>query len=195
MGETARDERSLKTESAGLLDEELARARTGDQRAFAMLVRAHQRSVYSLALRMLTDSGAAEDLAQEVFLQLHRNLPSIESGAHLSFWLRKAATHRAIDRLRQPQMQAAAIEEAEALGVQIEDDPLLQRQLGRLIVELSPAARAVMLLRFQEDLDPLDIARTLDMPINTVKSHLKRSLATLRERVLEADVRREGNLI
>jgi RNA polymerase sigma-70 factor (ECF subfamily) len=47
---------------------------------------------------------------------------------------------------------------------------------------LSPQARAVLLLRYQEDLDPMDIARTLDMPINTVKSLLKRSLETMREK-------------
>ena len=49
-----------------------------------------------------------------------------------------------------------------------------------------PDARAVMLLRYQEDLDPVEIARTLDMSINTVKSHLKRSLTTLRARVMGA---------
>jgi RNA polymerase sigma-70 factor, ECF subfamily len=60
-------------------------------------------------------------------------------------------------------------------------DPLLQRHLWRLLSNLSPPARAVLLLRYQEDLDPIDIARTLDMPINTVKSHLKRSLEILRQ--------------
>jgi RNA polymerase sigma-70 factor (ECF subfamily) len=58
--------------------------------------------------------------------------------------------------------------------------------LRELIGELPASARAVMLLRYQEDLDPLEIARTLDMPINTVKSHLKRSLAALRERLSAA---------
>jgi RNA polymerase sigma-70 factor (ECF subfamily) len=52
------------------------------------------------------------------------------------------------------------------------------------VAELTPAARAVVVLRYQEDLDPVDIASTLDMPINTVKSHLKRSLTLLRTRVL-----------
>ena len=51
-----------------------------------------------------------------------------------------------------------------------------------LLAELSPPARAVLLLRYQEDLDPQDIARTLDMPLNTVKSHLKRSLESMREK-------------
>ena len=63
-------------------------------------------------------------------------------------------------------------------------DPLLQRHLRALLAHLSPPARAVLLLRYQEDLDPMDIARTLDMPINTVKSHLKRSLEIMREEAI-----------
>jgi RNA polymerase sigma-70 factor (ECF subfamily) len=50
-----------------------------------------------------------------------------------------------------------------------------------LISQLPPAPRAVVLLRYQEDLDPTEIAETLDMPLNTVKSHLRRSLEVLRE--------------
>jgi RNA polymerase sigma-70 factor (ECF subfamily) len=66
----------------------------------------------------------------------------------------------------------------------------LQGHLRRLLLELSPPARAVLLLRYQEDLDPVDIARTLDMPINTVKSHLKRSLETLRQRAIDPEQNR-----
>lgn len=55
--------------------------------------------------------------------------------------------------------------------------------LRRLILDLPPEARTVLLLRFQEDLDPSDIATLLDMPPNTVKSHLRRSLAWLREKM------------
>ena len=61
----------------------LTRALAGDAAAFGMLVRRTQRSVYSLALRMVSDRQKAEDLAQEVFLQLHRNLAAVESGEHL----------------------------------------------------------------------------------------------------------------
>ncbi len=60
-------------------------------------------------------------------------------------------------------------------------DPVLERSLRTLLADLTPPARAVLLLRYQEDLDPVDIAKTLDMPVNTVKSHLKRSLETLRQ--------------
>jgi RNA polymerase sigma-70 factor, ECF subfamily len=173
----ARDESSA--------DEQLTRARAGESPAFAALVRRYQRTVYSIALRMLNDRHRAEDLAQEVFLQLYRALGSIDSDAHLAFWLRKVAVNRAIDRMRQesrhdsePLTEAVAIVDETA-----EDDPLLQRCMTALLGQLPPAARAVVVLRYQEDLDPVDIASTLDMSINTVKSHLKRSLTLLRARV------------
>ena len=162
-------------------EELLARARAGDGPAFAGLVRTHQRLVYSLALRMLAQREAAEDLAQEVFLQLHRKLAAIESPVHLAFWLRKVTANRAIDRLRrEAPLAAAPVEEAVSLAAPGEDDPLLEREMRRQLLELNPSARAVVVLRYQEDLDPAEIAQALDMPVNTVKSHLKRSLATLR---------------
>jgi len=167
----------------------LERASAGDTAAFAALVRRHQRSVYSLSLRMLADRFQAEDLAQEVFLQLHRSIRSVESETHLAFWLRRVTVNRAIDRLRrEPPLSQAALSEADGLAAEpSEIDPILERRLRALLRELAPAARAVVLLRYQEDLDPTEIARTLKMPLNTVKSHLKRSLAALRERLGNED--------
>ena len=166
------------------MDDELAKARSGDRAALGVLVQAHQRSVYSLALRMLGTRDLAEDLTQEVFMQLNGNLPSIDSNRHLRFWLRQVTSNRAIDQLRRrARLQLASLEEETQLFSAEEDsDPLLQRHMRALLAELSPPARAVLLLRYQEDLDPPDIARTLDMPLNTVKSHLKRSLESMREK-------------
>jgi RNA polymerase sigma-70 factor, ECF subfamily len=173
-------------------DHELARARNGDAQALTALVLAHQRSVYSLALRMLGTRDLAEDLAQDVFMQLNRNLKSIESREHLAFWLRKVTAFRAIDQLRRrARLATTSLDEDTHLKSDTPadhyhdagtSDPLLQRHLKLLLEELSPAARAVVLLRYQEDLDPVDIAQTLEMPINTVKSHLKRSLEFLRQK-------------
>jgi RNA polymerase sigma-70 factor (ECF subfamily) len=177
----------LNESSSAVLDAALANARKGDRDAFAVLVRAHQRRVYSVALRMLGARDVAEDLAQEVFMQLYGKLSSIESNSHLVFWLRRVVTHRAIDHLRQhPRREMVALDDLEGPAAHDSGDPsdsgdpMLQRHLRQLVLELSPDARAVMTLRYQEDLDPTDIASTLGMPINTVKSHLRRSLDTLR---------------
>ena len=164
-------------------DHELALARNGDAQALTALVLAHQRSVYSLALRMLGTRDLAEDLAQDVFMQLNRHLNLIESREHLAFWLRKVTAFRAIDQLRQrARVAMTSFDEDTHLSETGTSDPLLQRHLKLLLEELSPTARAVVLLRYQEDLDPVDISRTLEMPINTVKSHLKRSLEFMRQK-------------
>lgn len=172
----------MREKQPGFADEQFLRARAGEPAAFAAVVVAHQRLVYGIALRMLADRALAEDLAQEVFLQLHQKMGSIESAAHLVFWLRRVTAHRAIDRLRgRAGVEFVPLAAAEHLrATESAEDPLLEQRLERLVLKLSPVARAVMLLRYQEDLDPAEIARTLELPLNTVKSHLRRSLAALR---------------
>jgi RNA polymerase sigma-70 factor, ECF subfamily len=166
----------------------LMRARRGDAAAFAALVRMHQASVFSIGLRMLNRRDAAEDLAQDVFLQLYRKLESIESLEHLGFWLRRVAANLAIDWLRRAVYATAQPLEAgaEMPDQRSESDPLMSRELTRLLGELAPAPRAVMVLRYQEDRDVAEIAAALDMPLNTVKSHIKRSLTALRGKMIGA---------
>ena len=170
-------------------DEQLAAAQRGDARAFTALVRAHQSSVHGLALRMLSRFDRADDLAQDVFLRLFDHLSDIESAQHLGFWLRRVTANLAIDRLRQlPQHTSAVpVETLDSEAHADDTDPWLQRLLRTSIAELPPQPRAVMLLRYQEDFDPTDIAKALDMPLNTVKSHLKRSLDSLRARIGQVD--------
>ena len=163
----------------------LERARAGDRDAFASLVRAHQHSVFSVGLRMLRRRDLAEDLAQDVFLQLYRRLGDIESFEHLGFWLRRVAANLSIDRLRRIPHEPLAPEHEPATH-DAPSDPLLTREIARHLDELAPAPRAVMVLRYQEDLDLNDIATALDMPVNTVKSHIKRSLTNLRSRMIGA---------
>jgi RNA polymerase sigma-70 factor, ECF subfamily len=182
--------------STGFLDEQLEKARRGERAALTLLVQAHQRSVYSLALRMLGTRDLAEDLTQEVFMQMSGNLSAVESNRHLGFWLRQVTTNRAIDQLRRrARVQMTPLDQETELFCGAETvDPLLQLHLRRLLADLSPPARAVLLLRYQEDLDPAEIARTLGMPLNTVKSHLKRSLESMREKTAGArSVRCEDN--
>jgi RNA polymerase sigma-70 factor (ECF subfamily) len=78
----------------------LTQAKAGDQAAFAALIRRHQNMVFSVALHMLRSRPAAEDLAQDVFLELYRSLSRLESDAHVVSWLRRVASHRCIDEIR-----------------------------------------------------------------------------------------------
>lgn len=165
----------------------LQRARDNDREAFRQLVVAFQARLYSLALRLTGQPADAEELAQDAFVQLHASLWRIEDVEHLQKWLLRAIYHRSIDRIRQRKRQGQRLP-LEALGDSPEGqapdsgaDPLAASRLYQLLMQLQPEARAVVLLRYQDDLDPVDIAAFLDMSVNTVKSHLRRSLQWLRE--------------
>ncbi|RZL91591.1 MAG: sigma-70 family RNA polymerase sigma factor, partial [Variovorax sp.] len=102
---------------------------------------------------------------------------------------RRSTAHRAIDRRRRQARRPWVDPAADPAALPATDDgsdPLLCRALDALLDSLPANARAVVVLRFQEDLDPEDIAAALAMPVNTVKSHLRRSLHWLRERLPES---------
>ncbi len=168
-------------------DGALARAKSGDQTAFAELVREHQAMVFSLARNFLRDRETAEELAQDVFLSLYHNLASIESPTHLKYWLRKVTGHRCIDHTRRNRLKTVSVDEApepfSMFDMLDSHDFMLRDTLRRLVATLPEKPRLVVTLRYQEDLDPTEIAKVLEMPLNTVKSHLRRSLAILREKV------------
>ncbi len=155
---------------------------------FASLVRAHQGMVFSIALHYVRDRSTAEELAQDVFLQLHQSLGEMQSAAHAARWLRKVAVHRSIDCARKSKFrpQVGLDDAPEPVTPAEAGDPMLSERLRRLVASLPEKPRAVVLLRYQEDLDPEEIAETLRMPVRTVKSHLQRSLAMLREKASRA---------
>ncbi|HKQ09025.1 MAG: RNA polymerase sigma factor [Blastocatellia bacterium] len=167
------------------IEQALARSAAGDQLAFAEIVRQHQGMVFSLAYHFLRDRWLAEELAQEVFLNLHQNLSAIQSSAHLTFWLRKVTAHRSIDQTRRQKVrpQVSLDDVPEPAAPHVEEDFMLSETLRRLVETLPDKARMVVVLRYQEDLQPAEIAEVLDMPVNTVKSHLRRSLALLRDKL------------
>ena len=152
---------------------------------FAGIVREHQSMVFSIGWQFLRNRALAEEIAQDVFLQLHRNLPSIESGAHLTNWLRRVTSQRCIDALRRTRLrpQIGLDDTAELSAASEERDPLAAGRLDRLIATLPERARMIVILRYQEEMEPAEIAETLAIPVGTVKSNLHRSIALLRGRM------------
>ena len=154
---------------------------------FEQLVDQHQSMVFSLALRLTADRGLAEEIAQDVFMELDRNLARIENPAHACFWLRRVAMSRSADALRRRKVRGLDlwVEMEDVHGVHspfaVEDraSPLSAR-LEQLLATLPEPQRAALVLRFQEDLTPEEIASTLQAPLATVKSHLQRGLKLLR---------------
>lgn len=159
----------------------------GDRDAFAALVKQHQSMVFSIACAALRDRSAAEEVAQDVFLELHRVLPVLDSPAHIVNWLRRATVHRSIDRQRRQRIWLRFLwpleQSPEPAAAAAQGDVLLAGALRQLIASLPAKPRLVMILRYQEDMEATEIAEVLNMPLGTVKSHVQRSLKLLRDKL------------
>jgi len=167
----------------------LTRARRGDQRAFAALVRRYQRPVHAVIGRVLTGAATpaeVDELAQEVFLRVFRALPSFESRGpgRLTKWVLTIAGRLAIDELRRARPPIGGdVEVVADPGPGADGDAVRARlaaTLARALATLTPDQRAAFVLREFHDFDYDDIARALDIDLGTVKSRIARARTALR---------------
>ena len=154
---------------------------------FRRLVETHQRMVFSLALRVTGEHGTAEEVAQDAFLELFRAGERLESEDHVRFWLRRVTVHRATDALRRRAVRPEAVAEewmeddyapANADGL----NAAVVARLEELLQTLPETMRVVVVLRYQEEMLPDEIAKLLGQPVATVKSNLQRGLQLLRRK-------------
>lgn len=143
----------------------------------------HQSMVFSLALRMTGDRGLAEEIAQDVFMELDAHMGRIKSPEHARFWLRQVAVNRSTDALRRRKVRGmdlwVELEDGHATNGEDRVSPVGTR-LEHLLTTLPEAQRAALILRYQEEMLPEEIAVALDAPVATVKSQLQRGLKLLR---------------
>jgi RNA polymerase sigma-70 factor (ECF subfamily) len=138
--------------------------------------------VFSIAYHFLHDRAAAEEVAQDVFLKLHSHFCELDP-EQLVFWLRRVTVNRCIDEARRRNRRAEVpIEAADALLSCAERDGSGDEQLRRRVASLPGKQRLMIILRYQEDLEPMEIAKVLGVSVNTVKSQLQRALILLRQK-------------
>lgn len=160
-----------------------------ESNSFRALIEQHQSMVFSIALRVVRDRGLAEEVAQDVFLELFRATEDqFQSEDHRRFWLRRVAVHRATDAVRrlrrQPESQAEEWMELQHAGRPAEaglDDRTIDR-LETMVGSLPEAMRIAVVLRYGEEMTPSEIGTLLDQPLATVKSNLQRALKLLRQK-------------
>lgn len=175
----------MNAEPEARMEMALRQAAQGDQQAFAEIVHEHRSMVFSICWHFLGDRALAEDLAQEVFLQLYRGLAAIQSASHLTHWLRRTTAHRCIDHSRRKYFRRESpLEEVQEMAIgKAPADAFLHNRLRQTVAQLPEKQRMVVLLRYQEELGLEEIAEVLNMPVNTVKSRLHRALEELREKL------------
>lgn len=170
------------------------RAQSGDQAAFTKLVHLHQRFVYNLALRGVSDPHEAEDIAQEAFLRAWQALPRFQHKAKFRTWLYRIVVNLCYNRLPRLKEELAAIpvEVIEALPDNAPDNPEevmrnVERKafLHEQIERLPDGYRLVLLLRYQQGLSYQEISEVTEMPLGTVKTGLHRAHRQLRQALQE----------
>ena len=166
------------------------RLRRGDPRAFEQLVIAYQHRVFGVALRMLRNRGEAEEIAQEVFLRVHRAVGDFRGEAKLSTWLYAITSRLCLNRLASGERRMAREGEESLERLRADADPAahaergeLEAALQRAITELPEERRVVVVLRDFEGLSYEEIAAALDLPLGTVRSRLHRARTDLKEKL------------
>jgi RNA polymerase sigma-70 factor (ECF subfamily) len=163
----------------------LALVRTGDEQAMASLFDRYSSVVYSVALRVLRDPASAEDVLQEIFMQLWRNPDSFSATrGSLGGWLAVVSRNRSIDALRRKRptdsVDDVVLASPYNLANEAERNSLMERARGA-IVKLPVEQRKTLEMAFFDGLTHSEIAEMTGDPLGTVKTRIRSALLTLRK--------------
>ena len=181
----------------------IERIQQRDEHAFTELMRAYQGRVYGLSLRMLGNSAEAEEVAQEVFIQVFKSIGTFRGESKFSTWIYRVAINHCKNRVKylkvrhsKKQDELEAIAERTNLGdarranvgqIERPDEALAGRQVERIvqdaIAQIDPTFRECLILRDVEELSYEEIEAITGLALGTVKSRISRARAQLRELV------------
>jgi RNA polymerase sigma-70 factor (ECF subfamily) len=189
-GRTDNKERAFRTGDGGALSadaELLVRVKANDQVAMTELFERYGGMVYSVALRVLNDSGQAEDVMQEIFFQVWRNPDSFVSGrGSLGAWLAVMARNRAIDSLRRRRptdsVDTVVLACETDFAAEVERNRMMEKV--RVVIQDLPAEQQRSVeMAFFEGLSHSEIAAKTGDPLGTVKTRIRSALMTLRKAI------------
>jgi RNA polymerase sigma-70 factor (ECF subfamily) len=178
------------------LEGEVARLRRGDLDALSVLLARYQNRLYRYLLRLVRERATAEDLFQQTWLRVAEKIRRYDPHRSFDAWLFAVARNLAIDHLRRMQPEsldepsgrdpfgATALSELPSADPPVIENILAWERAGRLAAalgELPAIYREVLTLRFEEEMKLEEIAEVLEKPLSTVKTRLRRALASLRE--------------
>ncbi|MBY0403395.1 MAG: sigma-70 family RNA polymerase sigma factor [Cyanobacteria bacterium] len=187
-------------------------AKAGNTKAFRELVDRHKQMVHRFIFRLCQNAELSEEMTQEVFIKLYQNLDKYDVNRPLKPWLLKIASNSTLTALKKnnPWISLDALAE-ESPGIEwgrapgsapeTENDPslMMERQesaenVHYALKTLDSHYQQILLLRYQEDLAYDDIASILDIPINTVRTWLKRGRDKLKKQLQSANLHPGGHL-
>ncbi|MHA6481036.1 RNA polymerase sigma factor SigW [Paenibacillus sp. strain BS8-2] len=199
MADDLPDWKSGGIDKVNVLENQLARlALKGDQQAFEELVDLYQDKLFHMAYRMLSNRQEAEDVVQETFLRVYKNLDRFDESLKFSTWIYRIATNLCIDRLRKRKptysLDAESSEYEGLDGYSMipgdnrtpESELILsdtQRIIHQAMETLPPKYKSVMMLRYIQDLSLQEVGDILGMPVTTIKTRVHRGREFLRKKL------------
>ncbi len=165
------------------------RSQTGDKKAFDELLKSIQTSLFRYIYRLTSEHALAEDVLQEVFIIIYRKLRWLENPKLFRAWTYRIASRETFRRLKIERRRTQQIRDEETLerisSVEKEEiyEPELIAKIPDLLAEISPAARAVIVLHYLEEMTLSETAEILDIPPGTAKSRLAYGLESLRKKL------------
>src|SRR5271163_1132492 len=163
----------------------LSRIEQGDQDAMASLFDRYSGIVYSVALRVLKDAGQAEDVMQDIFIQIWKKPGAFVSGrGSLGAWLVVVARNRAIDSLRRRRptdsVEDVVLASSTELAAEAERNTLMEK-VRAYLNQLPPEQRKSVEMAYFEGMSHSEIAEKTGDPLGTVKTRIRLALITLRK--------------
>lgn len=159
--------------------------KSGDQRAFAELVKRHQTALLRVCVRMLKDKELAEDVVQESFVKAYRKIALFEGRSSFKSWIYQIAINTARNKLRANRLDTVNIEDvdlpvyqtAEASMIHLDVKNLLRQEVEKL----PEKQRHALELRIYEDLSFNEIAQIMDCPYDTAKANYRHGLMKIKQ--------------
>lgn len=193
-------ERSWRTDTVSEI-ELIRHARRGDERAFELLVVRDADRVFRVALGILRSEDDARDVMQEVLIKVFKSLHSFQFRSSFSTWITRITITTALDELARRAHEPLSLDDISnwwIVGQEFDDDEVIGRldegvALEQALSRLASDERFVLILRHVYGFTYKQIARTLDLPVGTVKSHDHRGRARLREMLRKLHETTGGN--
>ena len=168
------------------------RCRAGDEGGFQQLVDAYKDLVFALFARTIQDRSRADDLAQDVFLRIHRGLPYFRGEARLSPWIYRIVANVCVQERGRSRAAASLDDDRTPLRPGAPDrrfeDLELRDRLEKAIARLPANYRLLIAAHYLDGVQYEQLAEALDLPVGTVKTHLYRAKQQLR-RLLETELK------
>lgn len=163
-------------------------AKTGDLVSFEKILFKYERRIWSYIYRLVGKRHDAEDLTQETFIKLYKNIGNVDMGKNFKSWLYRIATNTVYDWLRRKRSTPLFLD-VEDPALQLETiesiDPYYYidktRDIETALMKVKPVYKTVLTLFYRENLTYEEIAEILNVPINTIKTYLRRAKQSLRE--------------